>query len=431
MLKSKLTCSHCSRIYKDPILLPCEHSICREHLSERDVVKANRIKCKTCNEEFQIKDNHFESNETLTQIIESHSYFSGEEKRLKQKLEESIRKFFEFYDEFQQNRTKLDLDVFEHFQELRFQIDEHRERLKERIDHIALAMVDQTKKYEAMYLKNIKEHFSSYDDSKSLQIKLTEIEEMFRNPNLLIESIREMQQKQENSLKDIQLKLNAMNRVKEFCEETNTFQPNLSSLNQNETSSLFGLLKLKQYSDMNSLESQILTGERQLVELFKLCEFSPNDKWSLLYRGTRDGFGSSDFHSKCDGRANTLTIFKAKGSGFIFGGFTSVKWESSGRWKSDRNAFIFSLTNKDNQPLKMKVDPERNQYAIDCDSSYGPTFGGSISIADNANTTMDSYSNLGWTYKHPQYEYGTDEAKTYLAGSYKFQLDEIEVFQRE
>jgi hypothetical protein len=37
-----------------------------------------------------------------------------------------------------------------------------------------------------------------------------------------------------------------------------------------------------------------------MSELIKVCEFSPNDKWSLLYRGTRDGFDSSDFHSKSD-----------------------------------------------------------------------------------------------------------------------------------
>ena len=53
-----------------------------------------------------------------------------------------IRKFFQIYDKFSQKRTKLDLDVFDHYQELRFQIDEHRERLKERIDDIALAMID-------------------------------------------------------------------------------------------------------------------------------------------------------------------------------------------------------------------------------------------------------------------------------------------------
>ena len=31
---------------KDPIELPCDDSICREHLKERDVVKANKYKMK-------------------------------------------------------------------------------------------------------------------------------------------------------------------------------------------------------------------------------------------------------------------------------------------------------------------------------------------------------------------------------------------------
>ena len=42
-----------------------------------------------------------------------------------------------------------------------------------------------------------------------------------------------------------------------------------------------------------------------------------------------------DFHSKCDGHYNTLTILKAKEIGFIFGGFTTVTWNSSGeQWRS-------------------------------------------------------------------------------------------------
>ncbi len=78
---------------------------------------------------------------------------SEEELSLKKILEQSIREFFQFYDEFTKNRTKLDLDVFDHYQELRFQIDEYREELKKRIDDIALAMIDQTKKREEMYRK--------------------------------------------------------------------------------------------------------------------------------------------------------------------------------------------------------------------------------------------------------------------------------------
>jgi hypothetical protein len=44
---------------------------------------------------------------------------------------------------------------------------------------------------------------------------------------------------------------------------------------------------------------------------------------------------------------------------------------------------------------------------------------------------MIGLSNLGFTYKHPQYSKVTDEAKTFLAGSFWFQLDEIEVFEKE
>ena len=60
--KSQLTCSYCSRIFKDPSDLPCGDSICREHLHERNVVKHDRIKCKTCSDEFGVKNNQFKSN---------------------------------------------------------------------------------------------------------------------------------------------------------------------------------------------------------------------------------------------------------------------------------------------------------------------------------------------------------------------------------
>jgi hypothetical protein len=235
------------------------------------------------------------------------------------------------------------LDAFEHFQEIRFQIDQHLAELKKRIDGIALALIDQTKKSEEKYLRDLKENFSSFDETQSVEDKLNEVEETFRNPNILIQSIKEMKQKQEESLKDIQLKLDEMNQVKDDLKASNQFKPNLIPFNQNKTS-CFGLIKLNGYwLNTNSLKSEILKGEQQYLELIKLCEFSPNDKWSLLYRGTRDGFGTNHFHSKCDGHSNTLTIFKVKQSSFIFGGFTSFSWESSTKSKWKSNWIFFKL----------------------------------------------------------------------------------------
>ena len=163
-----------------------------------------------------------------------------------------------------------------------------------------------------MLSKNLKERFSSFYESQSLENELSQIEETIRDPNLLIQTIKEMQCKQEESLKDIQLKLNEIKQVKDNLEATNEFKQNLSLFNPKDTSSLFGLTKLNGYSSRNPFKSEIINDEQQYFELLNLCQFSPNDKWSLLYRGTRDGFGSDDFHSKCDGHSNTLTLLKPK-----------------------------------------------------------------------------------------------------------------------
>ncbi len=104
--KSQLTCSYCSKIFKDPIDLPCGDSVCREHLSEKSVVKENRIKCKDCNQESEVTFDVFRSNKRIKNLLESQSYLSGEELSLKQELEVSIQKLYQFYDKLIQNKSK-------------------------------------------------------------------------------------------------------------------------------------------------------------------------------------------------------------------------------------------------------------------------------------------------------------------------------------
>ena len=113
-----------------------------------------------------------------------------------------------------------------------------------------------------------------------------------------------MQQKQKESLKEIQFKLNEMAIVNELCEKSNGFQPNSSSFNQKEETPSFGSIKLSLYLGIHSFKSEILKDLKQSFELIKLCEFSPNDKWSLLYRATRDGFGGKAFQRQSTKKIN-------------------------------------------------------------------------------------------------------------------------------
>ena len=71
----------------------------------------------------------------------------------------------------------------------------------------------------------------------------------------------------------------------------------------------------------------------------------PNYSLQLIYKASRDGFKAVDFHRKCDGKENTISIIES-GYGNIFGGFTSIAWQSKGDWKHDSKAWVFSLTHK-------------------------------------------------------------------------------------
>jgi hypothetical protein len=419
-LKSTLTYSYCSKIFKDPIELPCKHNLCKRHLTEKTTTKSKKMKCGDCKQDFEIKGKGFKTIEILKKQLDEQVYLTDQKFALKKQIQDSIRTFFQMYEQFTLNKTTL---VHNHFQEIRFKLDEHRELLKGKIDAIYMEMIQKTKTFEAACLKSLESKLKASlisFETISLEQSLNETEETFRDPNLLIESIREMQRQQEEAVGELKMKLNVQSQVKDELIDMNEFKPNLSFSQDS-----FGQLHLNEYS-IDPFMSQILTG-KQPFGLIQLCEFSLKDKWTLLYRGTRDGFGANHFHSKCDGHKNTLTILKAKGSSYIFGGFNSVTWNGSYQYKFDPNAFLFSLTNKDNQPSKMR-QINTNQSIL-CHSEYGPTFGGGydIHICNNANTEAGSYSNLGHSYQHPQ----PSQGRSYLAESYHFQLSEIEVYRQE
>jgi hypothetical protein len=158
-----------------------------------------------------------------------------------------------------------------------------------------------------------------------------------------------------------------------------------------------------------------------------LAEFKAKQV-ALLWRGSRDGFGARDFHSRCDGHANTLTVIvDTKGS--IFGGFTPVEWDFTGNYKADPSlkSFLFTLTNPRNIPARrLALKTEMKNGAIYCDSRQGPCFGdGDIDVGDNCNANTDSQTFLGYCYTNDT----KLDAKTFFTGSERFQVKEIEVFE--
>ena len=127
------------------------------------------------------------------------------------------------------------------------------------------------------------------------------------------------------------------------------------------------------------LDSEILDNQKK-IQLFDMCKFNLDTKWTLVNRSTRDGFGANIFHDKCGHISKSLTIIKTT-YGHILGGYTEQTWgvyffgfDSSYKPENvcDPNAFIFGFMNQ-TKPVFLKVVNENN--AISRSPSYGPTFG--------------------------------------------------------
>jgi hypothetical protein len=177
----------------------------------------------------------------------------------------------------------------------------------------------------------------------------------------------------------------------------------------------------QQQQQVISFESTILSTKSKVFDEFE------GKQWRLLYRGSRDGFCASNFHNNCDGQSNTITIILTN-KGFIFGGFSSLAWDSSGQWKADnaRKSFVFSIRNPHNITDK-KFSLINPTHTIGCISYYGPLFGSAndIQVADDCNNNTSSYTNLGNSYANDTGIAGTQ----FFTGEYNFTVKEIEVFQ--
>lgn len=180
---------------------------------------------------------------------------------------------------------------------------------------------------------------------------------------------------------------------------------------------------IEQFSGVATIDSKILKKVSDISMLRKWVAEKAKPNFKLLYRGSRDGFTSSQFHSKCNNKGPTVVIIRSN-HGKVFGAFTDKDWTSNNNYQNTNNSFLFSIDKKGKYPIK--AGSESN--AMYCYSTYGPTFGGGhdFYICDNCNTANSNYSNFPYSYVCT--EYVNSGSSNWLAGAYNFKVEEIEVF---
>ncbi len=67
----------------------------------------------------------------------------------------------------------------------------------------------------------------------------------------------------------------------------------------------------------------------------------------MLYRGSEHGWMAEDFHSRCDYKGPTISLFKVK-DGDVIGGYNKAQWLSIPiqyvKYVGDSDAMLFNLS---------------------------------------------------------------------------------------
>ena len=180
-----------------------------------------------------------------------------------------------------------------------------------------------------------------------------------------------------------------------------------------------------------SINSVIIKNDHELAQINNGIKRQKNKnikKFNLLFKCTKDGDSWKDYHSKCDGHKNLLTLVETS-EGRKFGGFSSLLLKSSGGGQKDETAFIFSLDKKQNYYIKKGKNAV---YFEERGPIFGQTYGSYSEFTLNCGqqpclTGENSYDDTG---SRCCYDYG--EGKKYvLAGKFEFRVLEYEVFELE
>ena len=187
--------------------------------------------------------------------------------------------------------------------------------------------------------------------------------------------------------------------------------------------------KTKEFKTSNfDCESYILLESKRETEfLEKIIEWTGYKKMNLIYRASRDGFLSKNFHEKCDHKGPTVVLYKSD-KGYIFGGYASIPWTSEGNYHKAPDCFIFTLTNVHNSP-PTKFPTNNSDQGIYHNSSKGPTFGEGCDI----NIPSDFLNNDSSTDFPCRYKDSLGKGKSVFTGDSSnskstYRIKELEIF---
>ena len=148
LISESIKCTSCKQVLKMPVLLPCGHCICRQHVTEAvEKSMTRQIECAICSEFFDIHENGFPRNRSLESLLEKNI----EKLDLGEEYNSAVDKcnlFSDLLDDFNRIRNDPGMRIHSVISDLKNKIDLRREELKNEIDQEALKMIEKLDEYE-------------------------------------------------------------------------------------------------------------------------------------------------------------------------------------------------------------------------------------------------------------------------------------------
>ena len=190
----------------------------------------------------------------------------------------------------------------------------------------------------------------------------------------------------ENKKKEIEIKNDLYEYIQSLQSEIQTLKNNdkeqkkeieFLKTNNKELKDNYENLK-KQFNQFSEEINNKINNLNQPLKLENNTEYlnkikywiNPNSniKFKLLYKMSRDGDKIQTFHKLCDNiNSPTVCLISLK-DGNIIGGYTTLTWDCSGKWKKDNDSFVFNL-NKN-----LKCEKVSNTNSIYCERRYALYF---------------------------------------------------------
>lgn len=256
------------------------------------------------------------------------------------------------------------------------------------------------------------------EKKQQFQIEISQkIDDQIKHLHELSREVKELTDGGYASFKDIENIKKNIEACRQQCKQLQTtdyFQLDVKTINLE--ADLFN-------HELFSGGGKLLSHEHQI----KLNEFCGKQEqtWILIYKATRDGFASVDFHRCCNNKGPTITVVQSIEGGYLFGGYTSVSWNSMQTYMHDNNEpFLFTLTNPHGIP-PTKYSVKLRKHSIFDHASYGPTFGAGhdLYVSSHSQTNKSSCFNFPHSYNDT-----TKRGAITFTGNKIFQTNDIEVY---